>query len=236
MTRLAPVVDNDRMEPGERRYADLSAHTGDSGTRVRWLAAAPDVAPDPLGVDPAIAGIAIAIVLNNRALAYADLASAARQVGAEAVAAELLGLDRRWLTQRGPGDTLSSQVCAMLADPTPRPGDGLPEDWDDVVSVCHAVAAAMPVAPLSPDAALPPLPVRNVAVDLADPVVAWPQEAMLNALERGGVGHWRKVAAALGSPSVRVAVREALACMPPTGVARAFADLLTQSETQPPCS
>lgn len=38
---------------------------------------------------------------------------------------------------------------------------------------------------------------RNVDVDPSDPVEDWPTEAVLTALERGGLSHWRRLAAAV---------------------------------------
>jgi len=38
---------------------------------------------------------------------------------------------------------------------------------------------------------------RNIDVSPADPVMDWPTEAVLTALERGGLSHWRRLAAAI---------------------------------------
>jgi hypothetical protein len=36
---------------------------------------------------------------------------------------------------------------------------------------------------------------RNIDVSPDDPVELWPTEAVLTAMERGGLGHWRLTAA-----------------------------------------
>jgi hypothetical protein len=38
---------------------------------------------------------------------------------------------------------------------------------------------------------------RNIDVSPEDPVEVWPTEAVLAALERGGLGHWRRLTAAI---------------------------------------
>ena len=38
---------------------------------------------------------------------------------------------------------------------------------------------------------------RNVDASVDDPVQTWPQEALLAALERGSIGHWRRIVRAI---------------------------------------
>lgn len=42
-----------------------------------------------------------------------------------------------------------------------------------------------------------PLTFRNVDADPADPVESWPYEALVTAIERGGLDTWRRIAAAV---------------------------------------
>lgn len=63
---------------------------------------------------------------------------------------------------------------------------------------------------------------RNIDVSPDDPVEDWPTEAVLTALERGGLSHWRRLASAIrddpwGPVSRRV--QEALDVSQPYGVA-----------------
>ena len=63
---------------------------------------------------------------------------------------------------------------------------------------------------------------RNVDADVTDPVSSWPQEALQAALERGGISHWRRIAAEIRArPWGRVAraVEEILTYSRPYGVA-----------------
>ena len=63
---------------------------------------------------------------------------------------------------------------------------------------------------------------RNVDASPEDPVSEWPQEAIQTALERGGLAHWRRLAAAIrAEPWGPVArrVEEVLAYSRPYGVA-----------------
>ncbi|MGH3615349.1 MAG: helix-turn-helix domain-containing protein [Pseudonocardia sp.] len=68
---------------------------------------------------------------------------------------------------------------------------------------------------------------RNIEVSPDDPVETWPTEAVLTALERGGLSHWRRLAAAIrADPWGPVArrVEEALAIAERYGVAPLFVD------------
>jgi DNA-binding transcriptional regulator YiaG len=57
---------------------------------------------------------------------------------------------------------------------------------------------------------------RNVDASVDDPVETWPQEALLAALERGSISHWRRIARAIDAD--------------PWGpVARTVEDILTYS-------
>ena len=63
---------------------------------------------------------------------------------------------------------------------------------------------------------------RNVNARVEDPVETWPQEAVLAALERGSLSHWRRIARALGEDPwgpVARAVEEILTYSRPYGVA-----------------
>lgn len=63
---------------------------------------------------------------------------------------------------------------------------------------------------------------RNIDVDPDDPVTDWPTEAVLTALERGGLSHWRRLAAAVRDDPwgpVAQRVEEALSITRPYGVA-----------------
>lgn len=67
-----------------------------------------------------------------------------------------------------------------------------------------------------------PLQFRNLDVSPDEPVEKWPSEAVLAALERGGLNHWRRLAAAVRSdPWGPVARRleQSLAVSRPYGVA-----------------
>lgn len=70
---------------------------------------------------------------------------------------------------------------------------------------------------------------RNVDVSPEDPVEVWPTEAVLTALERGGLAHWRRLTAAIcEDPWGPVARRleEALDVSRPYGVGVLMTDLL----------
>ncbi len=67
-----------------------------------------------------------------------------------------------------------------------------------------------------------PLAFRNVDVSPDDPVSEWPLEAIQTALERGGLSHWRRLAAAVrAQPWGPVArqIEEVLTYSRPYGVA-----------------
>jgi len=63
---------------------------------------------------------------------------------------------------------------------------------------------------------------RNVDAEVDDPVETWPAEAVQTALERGGLMHWRRLAAAIRTdpwgPTAR-AVEQTLSFSRPYGVA-----------------
>jgi len=70
---------------------------------------------------------------------------------------------------------------------------------------------------------------RNIDVSPEDPVEIWPTEAILTALERGGLGHWRRLTAAIyEDPWGPVArrVEEALDVSRPYGVGVLMSDVL----------
>lgn len=66
------------------------------------------------------------------------------------------------------------------------------------------------------------LVLRNIDVDPNDPVSTWPTEGVLTALERGGLSHWRRLAAAIQEDPwgpVARRVEDALAAVRPYGAA-----------------
>ncbi|MGH3692574.1 MAG: helix-turn-helix domain-containing protein [Pseudonocardiaceae bacterium] len=70
---------------------------------------------------------------------------------------------------------------------------------------------------------------RNVEVSPEDPVEVWPTEAVLTALERGGLGHWRRLAAAIEQDPwgpVARSVEEALEVSRPYGVGVVMVEVL----------
>lgn len=73
---------------------------------------------------------------------------------------------------------------------------------------------------------------RNVDASPADPVSGWPLEAIQTALERGGLTHWRRLAAPIRSDPwgpVARRVEEALSYSRPYGVAEAFERAISRS-------
>ncbi len=63
---------------------------------------------------------------------------------------------------------------------------------------------------------------RNIDVDPDAPVTEWPTEGVLTALERGGLSHWRRLAAAIDDDPwgpVARRVEAALAAVRPYGAA-----------------
>lgn len=73
---------------------------------------------------------------------------------------------------------------------------------------------------------------RNVAVSPKRPVAAWPLEAVQAALERGGLGEWRRLAAAIGADPwgpVARRVEEALSYSRPYGVAEAMERVIARA-------
>ncbi len=63
---------------------------------------------------------------------------------------------------------------------------------------------------------------RNVNASVDDPVDTWPQEALLAALERGSIGHWRRIARAIEADpwgAVARTIEEILTYSRPYGVA-----------------
>lgn len=76
---------------------------------------------------------------------------------------------------------------------------------------------------------------RNLNVSPDEPVADWPTEAVLTALERGGLSHWRRLAAAIrGDPWGPVArrVEEALTVSRPYGVAELMEDAITAARAR----
>lgn len=73
---------------------------------------------------------------------------------------------------------------------------------------------------------------RNVAISPSDPVSEWPQEAIQTALERGGLKHWQRLAAAIeAEPWGPVArrIEEVLGYSRPYGVGAAFERAIARS-------
>ncbi len=80
---------------------------------------------------------------------------------------------------------------------------------------------------------------RNIDVSPDDPVEVWPTEAVLTALERGGLGHWRRLAAAIkedpwGPVSRRV--EEALEVSRPYGVGVVMAEVIAAARRRAECA
>jgi DNA-binding transcriptional regulator YiaG len=76
---------------------------------------------------------------------------------------------------------------------------------------------------------------RNLDVSPEDPVEVWPTEAVLTALERGGLGHWRRLTAAIREDPwglVARRVEEALEVSRPYGVGVLMADVLAAARAR----
>ena len=76
---------------------------------------------------------------------------------------------------------------------------------------------------------------RNVNVSPEDPVEIWPTEAVFTALERGGLGHWRRLTAAIDEDPwgpVARRVEEALAVSRPYGVGVLMTDVLAAARSR----
>lgn len=76
---------------------------------------------------------------------------------------------------------------------------------------------------------------RNVDVSPDDPVVAWPTEAILTSLERGGLSHWQRLAAAVGADPwgpVARRIEEALEVSRPYGVAELMDDVIAAARAR----
>jgi ribosome-binding protein aMBF1 (putative translation factor) len=76
---------------------------------------------------------------------------------------------------------------------------------------------------------------RNITTDPASPVVGWPTEAVLTALERGRLGDWRRLAAEIRrEPWGRTArqVEEVLSHTRPYGVAEAMEEVIARARAR----
>ncbi|MDR0959082.1 MAG: nucleotidyl transferase AbiEii/AbiGii toxin family protein [Propionibacteriaceae bacterium] len=108
-------------------------------------------------VDETLRVKAFLIVKRNQTRDYLDVAALADRYGIAHAAEVLSGIDEFYADQAPEGGTVAAQVLAQLADPRPRDEattkrlsgyKGLAarwHDWNQVVSVCHAVADAMAV-------------------------------------------------------------------------------------------
>lgn len=80
-----------------------------------------------------------------------------------------------------------------------------------------------------------PLAFRNVDVSPDDPVSEWPLEAIQTALERGGLSHWRRLAAAVrAQPWGPVArqIEEVLTYSRPYGVAKLMERVISDARQE----
>ncbi|CAN5855846.1 hypothetical protein BH23ACT10_BH23ACT10_25140 [soil metagenome] len=76
---------------------------------------------------------------------------------------------------------------------------------------------------------------RNIDTSPTDPVTQWPTEAMITALERGGLSHWRRLATAIrADPWGPVArrVEEALSISRPYGTAELMEHVLAAARAE----
>lgn len=76
---------------------------------------------------------------------------------------------------------------------------------------------------------------RNIDVSPADPVSAWPIEAIQTALERGGLSDWRRLAAAVeGEPWGPVArgIEDVLDYSRPYGIAEAMERIIARARAK----
>lgn len=76
---------------------------------------------------------------------------------------------------------------------------------------------------------------RNIDVSPDDPVESWPTEAVLTALERGGLSHWRRLAAAIRADPwgpVARSVEEALSMTQAYGIDVLMAGAIAAARTQ----
>lgn len=80
-----------------------------------------------------------------------------------------------------------------------------------------------------------PLAFRNVTVDPAAPVEQWPFEAVVTAVERGGIRDWRRLAAAVADDPwgpVARQVEEAVALTEPYGTGPLLLDVVADARRQ----
>lgn len=76
---------------------------------------------------------------------------------------------------------------------------------------------------------------RNVDAAVSDPVETWPFEAVLAALERGGLPEWRRLAVAIrAQPWGQTArdVEQAVAVAHPFGVSEVMLDVVAQARSR----
>jgi transcriptional regulator with XRE-family HTH domain len=76
---------------------------------------------------------------------------------------------------------------------------------------------------------------RNIDASPADPVAAWPTEAIQTALERGGLSDWRRLAAAVdGEPwgPISRRIEEVLAYSRPYGIAEAMERVIAHARAK----
>jgi predicted XRE-type DNA-binding protein len=80
-----------------------------------------------------------------------------------------------------------------------------------------------------------PLRFRNVDADPADPVESWPYEGLITAIERGTIGDWIRITAAIDRDpwdGVARQVEEYLDYAPPDGVSALFRRAVTRARAQ----
>ncbi|HKR50073.1 MAG TPA: helix-turn-helix transcriptional regulator [Pseudonocardiaceae bacterium] len=156
------------------------------------------------------------------------------RMGIDRAVMTLSSIDEYYADQHGAGDGVASQLVRQLAEPAPKDCSTTRNlRQDKSLSALAGVGRDRRGLPPAGDhdGGKPAMSLvfRNIDVSPEDPVEVWTTEAILTALERGGLEHWRRIAAAINEDPwgpVARRVEEALRVSQLYGVGVVMADVL----------
>jgi len=180
------------------------------------------------------------VVVRNQVRDYLDVAAMAERLGMAEAAAVLGGIDG--YTSTAPRRTTRWRRCWFNASPSQTPrtttsSGGCPTTRDSPGSGRSGLPSQRRATTWPKECWRDPLnerQFRNVAADPDDDVDSWPYEALVTALERGGLHEWQRIAAAINAQPwgvVARAVEAYLAYERPYGLAPLMERAITSARS-----
>ncbi|MDN5769859.1 MAG: helix-turn-helix domain-containing protein [Microlunatus sp.] len=206
-----------RVTPGKIILGSLGDIEAGVRQMIRQRALEVEVASLPDGLTVRVPTVAetlrikaFLIVRRNQVRDYLDVSAVSAHLGTEQASRVLSKIDEFYADSTKPGEAVATQLVRQLGNPRPRDLSSVAEiarykglqapwnSWAAVRDQCRLLAAQMVIGSRAPEAGGGLMVrFRNIVGSPHDPVEEWGFEGLLAAVDRGDVGDWRRIMAAV---------------------------------------